>query len=209
MSYYDEFVISSNPINSNFILANGPAVSPSPRSSASSISSNSLNIPTNSNLTSFKNIATAAAANNGPAILITRDSSNTRINKTQSINHSDLHLSHLSSVGSQNDEEDASNMLNNEIIMNKIDLEDDLDEEEDDDDDESPSKNEEVNSVLNSNIEDDLDEDAVSRILKSILYCIYLRKINKKFIYAENIIDFTFNVSIMKKSSAINCLLIY
>ena len=68
-------------------------------------------------------------------------------------------------MGSQNDEEDASNMLNNEIIMNKIDLEDDLDEEEDDDDDESPSKNEEVNSVLNSNIEDDLDEDAVSRIL--------------------------------------------
>jgi hypothetical protein len=77
--------------------------------------------------------------------------------------HHELHTSHLSSVGSidgitNDDEELLNNILNNEIIDNKIDLDDE--EEDDDDPDPDPDQDQEPNySFLNNGMHSNNEND--------------------------------------------------
>lgn len=113
--------------------------------STSSSSSSTLikNTSNSANLTTFKTLANSST--NSP-VIVAKNTPNA--NRHLNINSSELHVSHLSSVGSisTNDEDDQ---LNNEIIDNKIDLDDDnLDDE-----------NDEFNSLHNMNIIMDNDYD--------------------------------------------------
>ena len=166
MSYHEEYPTNGNRVNS--LSERGVTMVASATSSTSSISSSSLNHP---NLTTFKTLATANSnspiltthSSNSYNLLLPNDSSPLNRKALLKVNSSELQISHLSSVGSisTNDDDEHGNILNNEILISKIDLgedgdEDEADESEDNDEDEEYNNEHNINIIENDESFEDI-----------------------------------------------------